>query len=133
MFALPHRQQAPCSKCWNASAAARGATRIWTTLKLAGVIKRHFPMRPRQTSPNPVLSTMEHFADEYHAHIALRQCPAGQCKELRMYYINPDNAPDVRPAPGFAPFAQRLEGERKMPHEIDIEKCITLRGLRRQV
>jgi len=44
-----------------------------------------------QTAPNPVLSTIRHFRDEYEAHINQTRCPAGVCKELITYYINPDD------------------------------------------
>lgn len=44
-----------------------------------------------QTAPNPVLSTIKHFRDEYEAHIKENRCPAGVCKELINYYINVDD------------------------------------------
>ncbi len=44
-----------------------------------------------QTAPNPVLSTIKHFRDEYEAHIKENRCPAGVCKELINYYINADD------------------------------------------
>jgi len=44
-----------------------------------------------KTAPNPVLSTIKHFRDEYEAHIREKRCPAGVCKELISYYINPDD------------------------------------------
>jgi NADP-reducing hydrogenase subunit HndC len=56
--------------------------------KLANNIKRSALCGLGQTAPNPVLSTLKYFRDEYEAHIKEKRCPAGACKSLAKYSIN---------------------------------------------
>jgi NADH:ubiquinone oxidoreductase subunit F (NADH-binding)/(2Fe-2S) ferredoxin/NAD-dependent dihydropyrimidine dehydrogenase PreA subunit len=74
-----------------------------------------------QTSPNPVLSTLRYFRDEYLEHIQNRQCLAGVCKALITYSINP-NCSGCQLCLKACP-AEAIHGERKEPHIIDAEKC----------
>ncbi len=76
-----------------------------------------------QTSPNPVLSTLEHFYEEYMVHVKERRCPAGRCKELRLYTINPDLCTGCTACTKACP-VNAIEGEKRQPHVILEDKCI---------
>ena len=76
-----------------------------------------------QTAPNPVLSTIKYFRDEYEAHIKEKRCPAGVCRNLLNYTINEEKCKGcgicAKKCPGGA-----ISGERKKPHVIDTSKCV---------
>ena len=76
-----------------------------------------------QSAPNPILSTLAHFEDEYIAHIRDKHCPAGVCKSLLNYYINPDKCRGCTLCARNCP-ANAISGAVKNPHEIDLKKCI---------
>ncbi len=76
-----------------------------------------------QTSPNPVLSTMDNFYDEYLAHVVDKKCPAGRCKALKSYVINPDKCMGCTLCARNCP-ADAITGDKKVPHVIDQTKCI---------
>ncbi len=76
-----------------------------------------------QTSPNPVLSTLEHFYDEYLTHVIDRKCPAGRCKELRLYSIDPEICTGCTACVRSCP-VDAIKGEKRQPHVIDAKKCI---------
>ena len=76
-----------------------------------------------QSAPNPVLSTLEHFMGEYKAHIEEKKCPAGVCKSLLNYYIEPDKCKGCTLCAKNCP-ANAITGVVKSAHEIDISKCI---------
>jgi len=76
-----------------------------------------------QTSPSPVLSTMDNFWDEYVAHVEDGRCPAGSCKELMRYEIIPENCVGCTACARKCPVGC-ISGERKQVHEIDQDKCI---------
>ncbi|MDR2414140.1 MAG: NADH-quinone oxidoreductase subunit NuoF [Odoribacteraceae bacterium] len=76
-----------------------------------------------QTSPNPVLSTLDNFLDEYLAHVKERKCPAGRCKELLSYVIDPVLCIGCTLCTRTCP-TNAISGTRKEPHVIDAEKCI---------
>ena len=77
-----------------------------------------------KSAPNPVLTTLKYFRDEYEAHIRAHRCPAGVCKSLTRFSVDPAKCKGcsacVRACPTGA-----ASGERKKPHEIDPEKCIS--------
>lgn len=76
-----------------------------------------------QTSPNPVLSTMVNFMDEYVAHVTEKRCPAGLCRDLMKYSIIIDKCVGCTACARGCP-VNAITGERKEPHLIDQEKCI---------
>lgn len=76
-----------------------------------------------QTAPNPILSTMEHFRDEYIAHIKDKKCPAGVCKALLNYTIDPAKCIGCTKCAINCP-VKAIDGTPKNPHKIDINKCI---------
>jgi NADP-reducing hydrogenase subunit HndC len=76
-----------------------------------------------QTAPNPVLSTLRYFRDEYIAHIKDKRCPAGVCKALCSYSINRDKCKGCTLCARNCP-ADAITGSVKQPHVIDQTKCI---------
>ncbi len=75
------------------------------------------------TAPNPVLTTLKYFRDEYEAHIKEKRCPAGVCRELITYYIDEEACTGCGRCLRVCP-AEAITGEKKEPHKIDPEKCI---------
>ena len=90
---------------------------------LSQVIKDTALCRLGQTSPNPVLSTLEHFYDEYVAHIRDHKCPAGKCKALLSFRIDPQLCVGCTLCSRNCP-VDAIIGERKEAHFIDTTKCI---------
>ncbi len=76
-----------------------------------------------QTAPNPVLSTLNNFRDEYIAHIVEKRCPAGVCKDLIKYYITADKCIGCTRCAKVCPTGA-IKGELKQAHVIDVNKCI---------
>lgn len=76
-----------------------------------------------QTAPNPVLSTLHFFRDEYEAHIKDKTCPAGVCKALLSYHINADKCKGCTLCARTCP-SNAIIGSVKTPHVIDLDKCI---------
>ncbi len=76
-----------------------------------------------QSAPNPVLSTLHYFKDEYIAHIEGKCCPAGVCKDLLQYEIIEDKCKGCTLCARNCP-AKAITGTVKQPHVIDQEKCI---------
>jgi NADP-reducing hydrogenase subunit HndC len=76
-----------------------------------------------QTAPNPVLSTLKYFRDEYVAHVVEKRCPAGVCKNLLHYEIQPDKCRGCTLCARRCP-AGAITGKVKEPHVIDQSKCI---------
>jgi NADH-quinone oxidoreductase subunit F/NADP-reducing hydrogenase subunit HndC len=76
-----------------------------------------------QTSPNPVLSSMDNFYHEYLEHVVEKKCRAGNCKSLMQYLIIPENCIGCTLCARNCP-VDAIVGERKQVHVIDQEKCI---------
>ena len=76
-----------------------------------------------QTAPNPVLTTIRYFRDEYDAHIREKRCPAHECAALRTYTIDAGKYKGCTACARKCP-AKAITGAVKLPHTIDSEKCI---------
>lgn len=76
-----------------------------------------------QTAPNPVLTTIRYFREEYEAHIRNKKCPARVCRDLITYTINEEKCTGCMRCLKECP-QQAIVGERKKPHRILQKKCI---------
>jgi NADP-reducing hydrogenase subunit HndC len=76
-----------------------------------------------QTAPNPILSTLRYFRDEYEAHVVDKRCPAGVCKELLTYAILPEACKGCGICAKNCP-TEAISGKPKTPYVIDPEKCV---------
>ncbi len=76
-----------------------------------------------QTAPNPVLTTIKYFRNEYEAHIKDKKCPAGECSELIEYSIDADKCRGCTLCARNCP-VNAISGSVKNPHIIDTDKCI---------
>lgn len=76
-----------------------------------------------QSAPNPILSTMQNFREEYIAHIQDKHCPAGVCQSLLRYYIDPDKCVGCTLCAKVCP-VKCISGEAKKTHVIDQSICI---------
>ena len=92
--------------------------------RLAQVIKETSLCGLGQTAPNPVLSTLKWFRDEYEEHIFERECKAGACTELRSFTIDVDLCTGCMVCVKNCP-VEAIIGARKTPHVIVAEKCIS--------
>lgn len=91
--------------------------------KLAKNIKSSSLCGLGQTAPNPVLSTLKHFRDEYEAHVNEKTCPSGVCKDLLSYFIIEDKCKGCTVCVKACP-SDAITGERKEVHVIHHDKCI---------
>ena len=91
--------------------------------KLCYYIKENSLCGLGQTAPNPVLSTLRYFKDEYIAHVVDKKCPAGVCKELLQFYIQPEKCKGCTLCARQCP-AGAIVGTVKNPHVIDTAKCV---------
>ena len=96
---------------------------IATLEQLAASIKRNSLCGLGQTAPNPVLTTIKYFRDEYLAHIQEHRCPAGKCKALIKYEVIAEKCTGcgvcLRQCPSKA-----ITGTKKQPHIIEQDKCV---------
>ncbi len=126
-----------CGKCIS---CREGTQRMWEIVKdisegkgkegdiellkeLAQTVKDASMCGLGQTAPNPVLSTICYFRDEYEAHIRDKKCPAGVCINLIRYFIDKENCTGCMACLKVCP-QQAISGKLKEVHVIDIDKCI---------
>lgn len=76
-----------------------------------------------QTAPNPVLTTIKYFRNEYEAHINEKKCPAGECSDLIKYIVDADKCKGCTLCARNCP-VNAIEGSVKNVHKIDTDKCI---------
>ena len=91
--------------------------------ELAYYIKENALCGLGQTAPNPVLTTIKYFRDEYEAHIKEKKCPAGECSDLIEYSIDADQCRGCTLCARNCPVGA-ISGTVKQPHVIDTDKCI---------
>ena len=91
--------------------------------KLSNSIKTGSLCGLGQSAPNPVLSTLRYFRDEYEAHVKEKRCPAGVCKDLLSYTIIVDKCKGCSACSRKCPVGA-ISGEIKSPFVIDSSKCI---------
>ena len=91
--------------------------------ELANTIKATALCGLGQTAPNPVLSTLRYFRDEYEAHIYEKRCPAGHCKKLARIVIDPEKCRGCSLCAKNCPVSA-ISGQIKSPYTIDQSKCI---------
>jgi NAD-dependent dihydropyrimidine dehydrogenase PreA subunit len=94
-----------------------------TLRELAEVVKDTSACGLGQTAPNPVLSTLRHFEEEYRAHLLDQVCPAGACKQFLTYTIDAEKCTGCGLCKSECP-ATAISGERRKPHAIDQELCV---------
>jgi len=102
----------------------KGTKKDLATLEeLGGILSAGALCALGQTAANPVLSTLKYFRDEYLAHIEQKKCPAGVCRELVQFSIDPEKCEGclrcLRECPTNA-----VSGEKRKPHTINQELCI---------
>lgn len=90
---------------------------------LSAYIKQNSLCALGQTAPNPVLSTLRYFRDEYVAHVEEHRCPAGACKALTTYSVVADKCRGCTACSRVCPVGA-ISGGIKEPHTIDTQKCI---------
>ncbi len=96
---------------------------IETLTELAEVVRLGSLCGLGKTAPNPVLSTLKYFKDEYMAHIAENRCPAGVCEAFKLIKINPDKCIGCTKCAKVCP-VNAIDGKVKEKHVINQEKCI---------
>jgi len=130
-------QQESCGKCVPCRLGTRAMLEVLTRitqgegreddvdylLELGGQIKQSSLCGLGQTAPNPVLSTIRYFRDEYEAHIRDGRCPAHACKALIQYSIDIEKCTGCGRCLRSCP-TEAISGAKKEPHVIDLEKCV---------
>jgi NADH-quinone oxidoreductase subunit F len=136
-FFLNFTQEESCGKC---TFCRIGTLRMLETLKriadgegkeedielleeLAHTVKRASLCGLGQTAPNPVLTTIKYFRNEYEEHIRDHKCHAKKCQALIIYEVIPEKCPGCGVCVKYCP-TEAISGERKKPFVIDQAKCI---------
>ena len=136
-YFLEFSQEESCGKCVPCRIGTRQLVEILTRITrgegddgdieklkdLARSIKESSLCGLGQTAPNPILTTIRYFKDEYEAHIKEKSCPALVCKNLIIYYIEPEKCIGCLLCLKNCP-VEAISGERKKIHVIDQELCI---------
>ncbi|NLC77312.1 MAG: NADH-quinone oxidoreductase subunit NuoF, partial [Clostridia bacterium] len=135
-FFLNFTQAESCGKCTPCREGTKRMLEILTRIvegkgteedlekleSLGKVIKSTSLCGLGQTAPNPVLTTLKYFRHEYEAHIKEKRCPAGACKELILYRIDPEKCNGCTRCARKCP-AGAISGNVKEVHTIDVDKC----------
>ncbi len=136
-FFMTFSQDESCGKC---TPCREGTTRMLEILerisagngtledldklkRLGGLMKKASLCGLGRAAPNPVLSTLEHYREEYEAHVVERRCPAHRCAALVQYEVNEDKCVGCTACARNCP-VNCITGERKQPHVIDQLRCI---------
>jgi len=136
-YFLNFTQEESCGKCIPCRVGTRQLVEILTRITrgrgeegdlrklqdLAVTVKAGSLCGLGQTAPNPVLTTLRYFKDEYQAHIKDKSCPALTCKDLIVYYIEPEKCVGCLLCLKNCP-SKAISGERKKVHLIDQSLCI---------
>jgi NADH-quinone oxidoreductase subunit F len=136
-FFMDFTQRESCGKCipcWEGTSrmleilekivGGRGTEEDLALLEeLAVTVKETSLCGLGQTAPNPVLSTLRHFRDEYLAHVRDKRCPAGVCRALRRFVINPEKCRGCGRCARVCP-AGAVSGRVKSPFTIDPDRCL---------
>ena len=136
-FFLDFTSKESCGKCVHCRIGTRRMLEILTRIvegegkegdvelleELCNAIKDGALCGLGQTAPNPVLTTIKYFRDEYDAHIIRKQCPAKECVSLLRYRIDPEKCKGCTMCAKKCP-VQAISGEVKNPHEINQNLCI---------
>ncbi len=136
-YFLSFTQAESCGKCTPCRVGTRQMLRILeritegkgkpedidTLQRIAATVKSGSLCGLGQTAPNPVLTTLRYFRDEYEEHIANKRCPAMKCKELINFYIDPEKCQACMICARECP-VEAIEGGKRMVHVIDQDKCI---------
>lgn len=136
-YFLQFTQQESCGKCVPCRVGTKQLVDILTRITkgqgeegdiqrledLAKTVKAGSLCGLGQTAPNPVLTTLRYFRDEYEAHIKFKRCPAHSCQELTIYYIEPEKCVGCLLCLKNCP-VEAIAGERKKVHVIDQDLCI---------
>ena len=136
-FFLDFTQKESCGKCTFCRIGTKRMLEILTRItegegkegdietleEIAQTIKDSSLCGLGQTAPNPVLTTIKYFRDEYEAHIRDHKCPALSCKKLLTYEVIPENCTGCTACARGCP-VDAIEGEKKQPHNILQDVCI---------
>ena len=136
-FFMSFTQHESCGKCTPCREGTKQMLRILekivhgegtmedldTLEELGKVIKEGSLCGLGKSAPNPVLSTLKYFRDEYIAHIKDKKCPAGVCKALKTYTIDEEKCKGCTKCARNCPVGA-IEGKVKEAHKIDQSKCI---------
>ncbi|MCD6217212.1 NADH-quinone oxidoreductase subunit NuoF [bacterium] len=140
-YFLKFTQQESCGKCVPCRVGTRHLVNILEKItkgegelsdlekleKLGESIKRSALCGLGQTAPNPVLSTLKYFRDEYLAHIIDKRCPAAVCRDLVVFRIIPEKCTGCQACVKVCPTGA-ITGPRSEPHNLDESKCIKCRA-----